>query len=90
MKMLCWYLQGIKENGLVFNPSKKLVVDCYADADFAGLWGHENPRDPIFTRSRTGFVIAFSNCLYRRCKHYSKILRSLHYIMSMWHCLVLL
>ena len=29
--------QGTKDNGLVFNPSKKLVVDCYADADFAGL-----------------------------------------------------
>ena len=25
------YLQVIKYNGLVFNSSKKLVVDCYAD-----------------------------------------------------------
>ena len=38
---ICWYLQGTKENGLVFNPSKKLVVDCYAGADFEGLSGHE-------------------------------------------------
>ena len=53
VKRICWYLQRTKENGLVFNPSKKLVVDCYADADFAGLWGHENPQDPIFARSRT-------------------------------------
>ena len=37
-------------------------MDCYADADFVGLWGHENPQEPIFTRSRTGFVITFSNC----------------------------
>ena len=43
VKRICRYLQGTKENGLVFNPSKKLVVDCYADADFAGLWGHEDP-----------------------------------------------
>ena len=35
---ICGYLQGTKENGLVFNPSKKLVVDCYADADFQD-WG---------------------------------------------------
>ena len=56
------YLQGTKENGLVFNPSKKLVVDCYADADFAGLWGHEDPQDPICTRSRTGFVVTFADC----------------------------
>ena len=37
VKMICWYLQDTKDNGLVFNPSKKLVVGCYADADFAGL-----------------------------------------------------
>ena len=40
VKRICRYLQGIKDNGLVFNSSKKLVVDCYADADFARLWGH--------------------------------------------------
>ena len=38
MKRKFQYLQGTKYNGIVFNPSKKLVVDCYADADFAGLW----------------------------------------------------
>ena len=62
MNRICRYIQGTKDNGLVFNPSKKLVVDCYADADFAGLWGHEDPHDPICTRSRTGFVVNFSNC----------------------------
>ena len=46
----------------MFNPSKKLVVDCYADADFAGLCGHEDPQDPICAMSRTGFVGIFSNC----------------------------
>ena len=62
MKRICRYLQSIKKNGLVFNPSKKLVVDCYVDADFAGLWGHENPQYPICARSRTGFVVTFSSC----------------------------
>ena len=56
------YLQGTKENGLVFNPSKKLVVDCYSDADFAGLWVHEDPQDPSCSRIRTGFVVTFANC----------------------------
>ena len=27
VKKICKYLQGTKDNGLVFNPSKKLVVD---------------------------------------------------------------
>ena len=62
MKRICRYLQGTKENGLVFNPSKKMVVDCYDDADFAGLSGHEYPQDPICVRSRTGFVVTFANC----------------------------
>ena len=39
-----------------------MVVDCYADADFAGLWVHEDPRDPICDRIRTGFVVNFDYC----------------------------
>ena len=35
VKRICRYFQGTKDNGLVFNPSKKMVVDCYADVDFA-------------------------------------------------------
>ena len=61
MKRIFRYLQGTKDNGLVFNPSKKMVVGCYADADFVGLWGHENPQDAIFAGSRTGFVVTFVN-----------------------------
>ena len=59
MKRICRYLQGTKDNGLVFNPSKKLVVDCYADADFSGMWGHEDPQYSIFTISTTRFVGTF-------------------------------
>ena len=47
---------------MVFSPPKKLVVYGHADKYFAGLWGHENPQDPIFDRSRTVFVVTFSNC----------------------------
>ena len=46
----------------MFNPSKKLVVDCYADAEFAGLWGNEYPQELICARSRTGFGVTFANC----------------------------
>ena len=61
MKRICRYLLGTKDNGLVFNPSMKLVLGCYTGADFAGLWGYENPQDPICDRSRTGFVVTFAN-----------------------------
>ena len=62
VKRICWYLQGTTDNGLVFNPSSKLVVDCYTDTDFAGLWGHGDTQDPICARSRTVFVVNLSNC----------------------------
>ena len=62
VKRIFWYLQDTKGNSLVFNPFKKLMMDCYADTDFAGLWGHEYPQDPICGSSRTGFVVTFANC----------------------------
>ena len=61
VKRIYHYLQGTKDKGLVFNTPNKLVVDCYFEAYF-GLWGHENPQDPICARSRTGFVVKFTNC----------------------------
>ena len=63
VKRICRYLQVTKANGLVLNPSKKLVANCYAGEDFAGLWRNENYQDPNCTRSRTGFVVTFANCL---------------------------
>ena len=38
------------------------MVDCYADANFVGLWGHENTQGSICAGSRTGFLVNFSNC----------------------------
>ena len=40
VKRICRYLQFTKDNAIMFNTSKKLVVGFNADADFAGLWGH--------------------------------------------------
>ena len=46
----------------MINPSKKIVVGCYIDADFSGLWGHKNPQDSIFVSSRIGFLVTLNNC----------------------------
>ena len=64
MKRILRYLQGTKKKGLVFNPPKQMVVDCYADAGFARLWVHENTQDPICYSSRTVFVVAFDNFIF--------------------------
>ena len=57
-------IYNVKRGFLLFNPSKIIVVDCYVDEDFAISWGHENTQDPICAKSRTGFVVIFSNWSY--------------------------
>jgi len=44
------------------NPSDALKIDCYPDADFEGLWTHNDKQDPNCVRSRMGYVICLSNC----------------------------
>ena len=56
---ICKYLKGTQNDGLILRPNKKLKVECYADADFAGLYSAEDPEDPICVKSRTGYVITF-------------------------------
>ena len=62
MKHICRYLQGVKDNGLLFQPSNDLQLDCYVDADFAGLWNYESDQDPVCVRSRTGYVMTLGGC----------------------------
>jgi hypothetical protein len=46
------------------NPDRDnpLRVDCYVDADFAGLFGFKQPHDPASVKSRTRFIICAANC----------------------------
>jgi hypothetical protein len=39
-----------------------MAVECYVDSDFAGLFSHEDPHDPVCARSRSGYVITFAGC----------------------------
>ena len=45
---------------MVIKPTRDLTIDAYADAYFAGIYGHEKPIDPVCARSCSGFVIVFS------------------------------
>jgi hypothetical protein len=62
VKHICRYLQGVKDNGLTFKPSKDLQLDCYVDADIAGLWNYESDQDPVCVKSRTGYVMTLGGC----------------------------
>ena len=58
------YLKGTREKGLILQPeaTKNLSIDMYCDADFAGMWGYEDPQDEACAKSRTGYVIYIANC----------------------------
>mmetsp|Transcript_4163 Transcript_4163/g.6401 ORF Transcript_4163/g.6401 Transcript_4163/m.6401 type:complete len:708 (-) Transcript_4163:225-2348(-) len=57
------YLKATRTKGIVIKPTGGLLnINAYPDADFAGLYGHENDTDPACVKSRTGFVILAANC----------------------------
>ena len=45
------------------NPSSDVcTIDAYPDADFAGMYGHEEHTDPACAKRRIGFIIIFADC----------------------------
>ena len=62
VKMIGRYLLKTRDKGLVLSPSDDLHINAYPDADFAGMWGHEDPLDPICVKSRSGYVITVADC----------------------------
>ena len=62
-KVLNWigrYLKLTQDCGLILNSNRDLFkIDGYPDADFAGIYGHENPTYPSYVKSCTGYVITF-------------------------------
>ena len=61
LKRIGRYLKGTLKNGLILNPSDTFQVDCYPDADFAGLWTRDDKHDPHCVCSCTGYVICLAN-----------------------------
>jgi hypothetical protein len=63
LKRIGRYLKATRHRGLIINPSSTgLKIDAYPDADFAGMYGYENPTDPSCVKSRTGYVINVCDC----------------------------
>ena len=51
-----------KDEGIILDPNEE-AFECYADADFCGLWNkHRAQNDPSTAKSRTGYLIKFANC----------------------------
>ena len=63
VRRICRYLQGTKTKGYILEPSMEdRDLNCYVDADFAGLWHEDISDEPVSVKSRTGYVITFANC----------------------------
>ena len=58
LKRLARYLKHTEDRGLMLDPNSDIFkVDAYPDADFAGMYGQENPDDPTCDKSLAGFII---------------------------------
>ena len=58
VKHILRYLKKTQNKGIIISPSNAtLKLDLYVDADFCGLFGREDPRDPNSVRSRSGYII---------------------------------
>ena len=62
IKMIVRYLAGTMDKGTIVTPNDSFKLDCYVDADFAGLHGCEPQDNPISARSRTGYIVFLCGC----------------------------
>jgi hypothetical protein len=62
IKRILHYLVATRGKGFKFIPNLEDGLDCYVDADLAGLWGHEDNQDPVSVHSRTRFTLTLLGC----------------------------
>lgn len=67
VKTIVRYLSGTKDKGTIYKRPENLTLDCYVDADFAGLYGREPDDNPTSVKSRTGYTISVGGC-FLLCK----------------------
>ena len=63
LKMIVRYLHGTADSGIIVPTfTGDLLLKCYVDADFAGLYKIDSSEDSSSARSRTGFIIFLGPC----------------------------
>ena len=56
------FLKGTRDEGIILDP-KNVSFECYADADFCGLWNKQTAEtDPTTAKSRMGYLLMFARC----------------------------
>ncbi len=63
LKRIGRYLKKNSDHRMVMNPSSDVCkIDAYPDADFAGMYGHEDCTDPACAKICNRFIITFAEC----------------------------
>ena len=62
VKRIAKYLRQTKLLGLIMQPKPMKGIECYVDADFAGVWIPYDPTDNRNLLFRDGFIIMFCGC----------------------------
>ena len=62
IKTIVRYLHRTSDIGTIVTPTSDLSIDCYVDAKFAGLHGHDPDHVPSSAKSRTGYIIMLGGC----------------------------
>jgi hypothetical protein len=61
--MIVRYLASTQDKGIIVPAfNNNLVLRCYVDADFAGLFKIDPPEESSSAKSRTGFIIFLGPC----------------------------
>ena len=60
VKRIIRYLLRTADQGTCFKPHEELTLDCYVDADFAGLYHRDPDHERSSALSRTGYIIKLS------------------------------
>jgi hypothetical protein len=58
VKQIVCYLSHTWDKGTIVKPTNTLQLDCYVDADFAGLYKCDPDASPTSAKSRLGFIIS--------------------------------
>ena len=61
LKRIDCYLLGTRDKALIVCPTTDLLLNCYAHANFAGLFSSSDPDDPKSVKSCSGFVITLGS-----------------------------
>ena len=61
LKYIARYLKGARTKSLIMVLGEKIVLDLYAESDFAGLFQSDDVQDHISVKSWSGILLNFGN-----------------------------